>query len=74
MMRALRGPSLRCVVGIREGEDLLAECVFVGICLHLSCGQQSVILWKMRGRRDLTSKASPEVPIATKRMCIVDRT
>jgi len=27
-----------------------------------------------RTRRDLTSKASPEVPVATKRMCIVDRT
>ncbi len=53
MMRALRGPSLRCVAGRREGEDLLAECVFVGICLHLSCGQQSVILWRMRGRKGL---------------------
>jgi hypothetical protein len=39
--------------GRREGKDLLAECVSVGICLHLSCGQQSVILWRMRGRRGL---------------------
>jgi len=46
--RALRGPSLRCVAGRREGEDLLAECFSVGICLHLS-----VILWRMRGRRGL---------------------
>jgi hypothetical protein len=38
MMRTLRGPSLRCVAGRREGEDLLAECVSMGICLHLSCG------------------------------------
>ncbi len=74
MMRALRGSSLRCVASRREGEDLLAECVFVGICLHLGCGKQNVILWRMKGRRDLTSKASPEVPVATKRMCIVDRT
>jgi len=51
MMRALRGPNLRCVASRREGEDLLAECVSVGICLHLSCGQQNVILWRMRGRR-----------------------
>jgi len=74
MMRVLRGLGLRCVASRREGEDLLAECVSVGICLHLSCGQQSIILWRMRSRRDLTSKASPEVPVATKRMCIVDRT
>jgi len=53
MMRALRGPSLRCVACRREGEDLLAKCVSVGICLHLSCGQHSVILWRMRGRRGL---------------------
>jgi len=53
MMRALRGPSFRCVVGRKEGEDLLAECVSVGICLHLSCGQQNVVLWRMRGRRVL---------------------
>jgi len=53
MMKALRGLSLRCVAGRREGEDLLAECVFVGICLHLSYGQQSVILWRMNGRRGL---------------------
>jgi hypothetical protein len=37
-MRALRGPSLRCVAGRREGKDLLAECVSMGICLHLSYG------------------------------------
>ncbi len=37
----------------REGEDLLVECVSVGICLHLSCGQRSVILWRMRGRKGL---------------------
>jgi hypothetical protein len=53
MMRVLRGPNLKCVAGRREGEDLLAECVYVGICLHLSCGQQSVILWRMRGRKGL---------------------
>jgi hypothetical protein len=53
MMRALRGPSLRCVAGRKEGKDLLAECVPVGICLHLSCGQQSVILWRMRGKRGM---------------------
>jgi len=39
--------------GRREGEDLLAECVSMGICLHLNCGQQSVVLWRMRGRRGL---------------------
>ncbi len=39
--------------GRRKGEDLLAEGVSVGICLHLSCGQRSVILWRMRGRRCL---------------------
>jgi len=27
-----------------------------------------------RTQRDLTSTASPKVPVATKRMCIVDRT
>jgi hypothetical protein len=53
MMKALSGPNLRCVAGRREGEDLLAECVFVGICLQLSCGQHNVILWRMRGRRGL---------------------
>jgi len=39
MMKALRGPSLRCVAVRREGKDLLAKCVSVGICLHLSCGK-----------------------------------
>ncbi len=39
--------------GRREEEGLLAECVSVGICLHLSCGQRNVILWRMRGRRGL---------------------
>ncbi len=39
------------LLGKGEGEDLLAECVSMGICLHLSCGQQSVILWRMKGRR-----------------------
>jgi hypothetical protein len=39
--------------GRREGEDLLTQCVSVGICLHLSYGQRSVILWRMRGRRGL---------------------
>ncbi len=39
--------------GRRKGEDLLAEGVSMGICLHLSCGQRSVILWRMRGRRCL---------------------
>jgi len=39
--------------GRREVEDWLAECVSVRICLHLSYGQQSVILWRMRGRRGL---------------------
>jgi hypothetical protein len=39
--------------GRREGEDLLAECVSVGICLHLSCGQRSVILWRMKGKRGM---------------------
>jgi hypothetical protein len=39
--------------GRKEGEDLLAECVSVEICLHLSCGQWNIILWRMRGRRDL---------------------
>jgi len=38
MMRALRGLNLRWVAGRKEGEDLLVECVSVGICLHLSCG------------------------------------
>jgi len=53
MMRALRGSSLKCVAGRREGEDLLAKCVFVGICLHMNCGQENVILWRMKGRRGL---------------------
>jgi len=52
MMRAQRGPS-HVWAGRREGEDLLAECISMGFCLHLSCGQQSVILWRMRGRRGL---------------------
>jgi hypothetical protein len=38
------------LLGKREGEDLLARCVSVGICLHMSCGQQSVVLWRMRRR------------------------
>jgi len=34
----MRVPNLRCVASRRKGEDLLAECVSVGICLHLSYG------------------------------------
>ncbi len=41
------------LLGKKEGKDLLAGCVSVGICLHLSCGQQSVVLWRMRSKRGL---------------------
>ncbi len=43
-------------------------------CIEAIQGYGLVAQRTERTRRDLTSEVSPEVPVATKRMCIVDRT
>ncbi len=43
-------------------------------CIEAVQGYGLVVQQTEGTRRDLTSKAAPEVPVATKMMCIVDRT